>query len=160
MIATARCFRWIPWAFAGALGVVVAVNGALAYFAVSSSTGLVTAHPYDAGNGYNRVLAAAAAQDALGWRGTLRFVSEGAARGRIEAVVTDEAGRPLAGLAVNAQLSRPVEPLPAREMVLAEAQTGHYEAPLTISRPGQWEVHVAARRGGDLYEFVQRIVVK
>lgn len=66
-------YRWIPWAIAGALGVVVAVNGALAYFAVTSSTGLVSEHPFTDGNTYNRVLDAAAAQDALGWRGLLRF---------------------------------------------------------------------------------------
>jgi nitrogen fixation protein FixH len=152
--------RWIPWAIAGGLGVVVAVNGALAYFAVTSSTGLVTTHPYDAGNAYNRVLDAAAAQDALGWRGTLAFTSAGTERGEIVAEFTDRAGQKLTGLAVTARLMRPVEPLPDVVLTLSESGSGRYASAVALSRPGQWEVHAAARRGGETFEFAQRILVK
>jgi nitrogen fixation protein FixH len=150
-------YRWIPWAFASALGCVVAVNGALAYFALASSTGLVTEHPYDSGNNYNRVLDAAAAQDALGWRGTLRFA---AGDGEIAAEFTDRAGKPLTGLAVAARLVRPVEPLPDVVLALHERAPGRYVGSIATSRPGQWEVRTTARRDGDRFEFAQRIIVK
>ena len=153
-------YRWIPWAFAGALGIVVAVNGALAYFAVSSSTGLVTEHPYESGTRYNRVLDAARAQDALGWQATLAFAGDGHAQGEVAVAIADRAGEPLSGLDVSALVSRPVEPLPDTPLQLAEAGGGHYRGHVALPRAGQWEVHVVARRGDDVFQFAQRIVIK
>ncbi len=153
-------YRWIPWTFAGALGVVVAVNAALAYFAVTTSTGLVTEHPFAAGNSYNAVLDAGAAQDALGWRGALRFSGTGPARGEIVAELSDRDGKPLTGLKVSLRLVRPIEPLPEIALALSERTPGHYEAEAAPSRPGQWEVYATARRGAELFEFAQRILVK
>jgi nitrogen fixation protein FixH len=159
-MASSSFDRWIPWTFAGGLAVVVAANGTLAYFAIVSSTGLVTERPFEAGNGYNRVLAAAAAQDALGWHASLRFTPSGHKRGEIAAEFTDAAGQPLNGLSVNAQIVRPVEPVPAQNLALPEIALGRYAAPAELDRPGQWEIRIDARRGGDLYEFAQRIFVK
>jgi nitrogen fixation protein FixH len=153
-------YGWIPWAFAGGLSVVVVVNAAFAYMAVTSSTGLVTQHPFESGNDYNRVLDAASAQDALGWRGTVRFVPNGHDRGALAAELTDRAGQPLSGLSVTARLVRPVEPLPDFVLPLEESGAGLYTATAELSRPGQWEVRLAARHGDALFEFAQRIVVK
>jgi nitrogen fixation protein FixH len=147
--------RWIPWAIAGALGVVVAANGALAYFAVSSSPGLVTEHPFDEGNSYNHVLDAAAAEDALGWHGWLH-----AAAGEVVAELTDRDGQPLHGLAVSARLVRPLGPLPEVRLDLRETAPGRYAAPAASERAGQWDMHMTARRGADHFALTQRIVVK
>lgn len=155
-----KSYRWIPWAFAGALGVVVAANGALAYFAAVSSTGLVTEHPFDRGNSYNRVLDAAATQDALGWRAAVSFRPAGLERGEIAAKFTDRDGRPLPGLRVTARVQRPVEPLPESVVPLSETAAGRYVAAVALDRPGQWEVHIAARLGADRFEFTQRIAVQ
>jgi nitrogen fixation protein FixH len=151
-------YRWVPWAFAAALGVVVLVNGALAYFAVSSSTGLVTEHPYTEGTEYNRVLAAAAASDALGWHAAL--ASPGGQTGKLAVSLTDRTGAPLAGLKVSAVIASPVEPLPDRVLPLAEIAPGRYQAPVALSRAGQWEIRIAAERGADVFQFAQRVVVK
>jgi nitrogen fixation protein FixH len=115
---------WVPWAIAGALGVVVAANVALAYFAAESSTGLVSEHPFESGNGYNRVLDAGAAQDVLGWRAALRFAPSGPRRGEVTAEFVDAAGRPLSGLQVTAEVVRPIEPLPAQGLALGESGAG------------------------------------
>jgi nitrogen fixation protein FixH len=153
-------YRWIPVVFGAGLAVVVAVNGGLAYLALASSNGLVTEHPFETGTGYNRVLDAGAAQDALGWQGAVRFAASGAERGEIAAVFTDRDGRPVTGLSVNAHVVRPVEPLPEVVLALSEGAAGRYVGATELSRPGQWEVRVAARRGADLFEFAQRIIVK
>jgi nitrogen fixation protein FixH len=152
--------RWVPWAIAAGLAVVVVVNGALAYFAIASSTGLVTEHPFELGNGYNRVIEAGAAQDALGWRGDVRFVPAGADRGEITARFTDRNGKPVTGLSVTARLVRPVEPLPETTLALPETAAGSYAAAALLARPGQWEVQLAARRGADLFELARRIIVQ
>jgi nitrogen fixation protein FixH len=142
------------------MGAVVAVNLILTYFAFSSSTGLVSKHPFTEGNGYNGILQAGAHQDALGWVGNLAFTATGSRRGAVTVRFTDRAGKPLTGLAVTAHIERPVEPLPATSLPLPETSAGHYEALAEMTRPGQWNVRIAARRGGDLYEFAERIFVK
>lgn len=152
--------RWVPWAIAGAFLIVASVNGALAYFAVHSDTGLVSEHPFELGNGYNRVLDSGAAQDALGWHGTIRFVEQAGLSGRIVAELRDPKGAPLAGLAVKAAVVRPVEPLPQQDLSLDASGQGSYGATVTFARAGQWEVRVTAARGADVYQFVQRIVVQ
>jgi len=148
-------YRWIPWAFVAALGVVVVVNGALAYFAATSATGLVTAHPFDTGNSYNRVLAAAATQDALGWRAAIRIANR-----EIVAELAERDGKPLEHLQVTARLVRPVEPIPDIIVQPREEARGRYSAPTWPARTGQWDVHLNARRGTDLFEFTQRIIIK
>jgi len=153
-------YRWIPWAFAGALAIVVVANGVLTYFAVSSSTGLVTEHPFDSGNDYNRILEAGAAQDALGWHGAVSFSEMAPQRGELAVELLDSQDRPLNKLSVTAEVTRPIEPMPAIALQLNESAAGRYTAPVMLSRLGQWEVHVVARRGGDLYELTRRIIVK
>jgi nitrogen fixation protein FixH len=122
---------------------------------VTSSTGLVSAHPFTDGNTYNRVLDAAAAQDALGWRGWLHF-----AEGEVVAEVSDHDGKPLTGLVVSARFVRPIEPLPEVTLALRETAPGHYAAEAAQERRGQWEVHVTAQRGPEIFELTQRVLVK
>jgi hypothetical protein len=59
--------RWIPWAFAGGMLTVVAVNAVLVVASVSTFPGLTVGRAYDRGRAYNAVLEEAARQDALGW---------------------------------------------------------------------------------------------
>ncbi len=153
-------YRWFPWGIAGAMAAVIAVNLALTYFAISSSTGLVTKHPFDEGNGYNAILAAAARGDALGWQGKLAVAPDKAGPITITATLTDRDKALLAGLAVTAHIERPVEPVPPTTLTLTEVSPGHYAAAAAFDRVGQWDVRIVARRGDDLYEFSERVVVK
>lgn len=157
---TPSSYRWFPWGLGGVMAAVVAVNLILTYFAFSSSTGLVSKHPFTEGNGYNDILQAGAHQDALGWKSKLVFTAIGAQQGVIAVNFRDGAGKPLSGLAVTAHIIRPVEPLPAESLRLSETAAGHYEAAAAMSRPGQWDVRIAARRGDDFYEFAERVFVK
>jgi len=150
--------RWIPWAIAGCFVVIASVNGALAYFALHSDTGLVTEHSFEVGNDYNRILAAGAAQDALGWRGAIKFAPSAGLDGRLVARFIDAGGAPLAGLSVSVEVVRPIEPLPGRALTLEPASGGTYQAPVTLARPGQWELRVTALRDGRSYQFAERIV--
>ncbi len=129
-------YRWFPWAIAVAFACVIAVNGAMAYLASSSSTGLVTEHPYESGNGYNRVLAAAAASDALGWHAAL--TAPESREGAVSVALSDRDGKPLSGLDVSAVIVRPIEPLPDLPLALTETAPGRYVAAVALSRPGQW----------------------
>jgi len=150
--------RWVPWAIAGSFVVIAMVNGALAFFALHSANGLVAEHPFELGNGYNRVLAAGAAQDALGWRAQIKFAPTAGLDGRLVARFIDAAGAPLRDLQVSVEVVRPIEPLPEREVALLPADDGSYQAPVVLARPGQWELRVTALRGAQTYQFAERVV--
>lgn len=160
LVCFERC-RWVPWAIIASFLVIVGVNGAFAYFAISSDTGLVTSHPYAEGNGYNRVLQEAAAEAALGWRGTVAYRrSADGSGGTIVADLSDEQGRPVSGAALRARVLRPLGPGAETELALVEMTPGRYAAPVTLAQLGQWEVRAIARRGDDIFQFERRIVVR
>ena len=50
-----------------------------------------------------------------------------------------------------------VPPVPAS---LTESASGSYGADLPALRPGQWEVHLVVRRGAELYQYAERIVLR
>ena len=158
-MVTNRDWWWFPWAIVAAFVAIVAVNGALAYFAIHSSTGLVTEHPFELGNGYNAVLAAGAAQDKLGWRGAVQYSANGPGRGTIDVAMRDRAGNALPDLAVRGELVRPIEDLPPIQITLSPTGAGRYVAPIALPRLGQWQVRVYARRGQDSFVFAERIFV-
>jgi nitrogen fixation protein FixH len=151
--------RWIPWAFVGGMLTVVAVNAGLIYFAMDSWTGLAVQKPYERGVAYNQVLAAASAQEALGWR---LDVMPRQTDGETEMVIAaqDRAGTPLDGLRIVARVSRPLEPAAPLSITLQPVAHGRYAAGLGQHlRAGQWEVRVTASRGEDISRTVHRVVL-
>ena len=159
MIERTQC-RWIPWAFAGGLAIVVGVNGALAYFATATAPGLVTEHPFERGNDYNRVLDAGDAQDALGWRASLRLNRVAPGRGELVAELADRSGRPLRGLGVTARLVRPLGPEREIAITLDENAPGRYAQTIVLDGPGQWDVRIAAEDGSTRFAVARRMVMK
>jgi len=152
--------RWIPWAFVGLFGVMLAANGALVYAALSTWTGLDTINAYDAGRQYDRVLAAQRAQDALGWQTSLTFVDAGAKRGRIAFALANDAGAPLDTLRVRARFFRPTHGGLDKEVALARVAPGRYAAEVVLPAAGQWELHIiATTAGGTTWREARRIFV-
>lgn len=145
---------WYPWIFVGAMGVTVAVNGALIWFAHASFSGLAVEGAYDRGLDYNRALEGAAAQAKLGWRAEIAFAAPGA----IEARLTDRDGRPVDGIEAEVILRRPVEPGPDRRLALVAQGGGVFRADVAPLKPGQWIVRVHAFRGADVFQQETRIV--
>lgn len=145
--------RWIPWAFAGAMAVVFAVNGVLIYYAVSTFTGVTVPHAYERGRGYEAVLAEAARQDALGWTAEVSL-----AGGALRVTASDRAGRPVPGR-IEGVLLRPVEGL---QVPLSFAPTGggRWAAPLAAPERGQWEARLTLFGPNETpFDIRQRIMV-
>jgi nitrogen fixation protein FixH len=153
--------RWIPWVFVGAFAVVFGANMAMVYFALSTWTGVTVERPYERGIAYDRVLDAAARQEALGWHVEVAFASRGAGThaGTLAIAARDRDALALRGLAVTAELLRPLERHAPIGLALAEREGGHYDASLVVPRPGQWDVRVVLARGGDRLETTRRIFV-
>jgi nitrogen fixation protein FixH len=157
---------WYPWIFVAGMAVVVAVNGVMIYYAVSTFTGLETRGHYEKGLAYNRDLAAARAQAALGWQVDFAATPEAPAaagsverRLRLEVAFRDREGRSLDALEVRALGLRPVQEGLDREMPLAFLGQGRYGATLALPLPGQWEIRVHAFLGEAVYQHVERVLV-
>ncbi|MGE5271614.1 MAG: FixH family protein [Thiohalocapsa sp.] len=151
---------WIPWLFPAAMLPVLLANAALIFFAVQSKPALVDAHPFEDGRTYNRVLAAAAAQDRLGWTATFALPESAGAPAPVDVAIRDRAGQPVRRLMVELLVERPVGAQPDRQLPLAETAPGHYTAMLTLPSAGQWQFTVTARHGAGAFVEVRRVVLR
>jgi nitrogen fixation protein FixH len=153
---------WIPWIFVAGMLTVVAANATLIYFAFNSWTGVSAARAYERGLGYNRVLAAASREEALGWRASVAFrrVEPASSRGELMLDLHDRQGRPLNGAHLAIELVRPLEPMAPLPVAMVATGAGIYAGAIhALPRSGQWDVRIAATRGGETVHLVQRIVV-
>jgi len=115
---TGRHMLYLVLAF---FAVIIAVNGALAFFATSSWTGLLAKNGYVASQDYNDVLAAADRQRREGWQSDLA-----AARDGLEFTLRDAVSRPLDGLLVTAHIGRRIHENEDRDLSLESLGEGHY----------------------------------
>lgn len=155
---------WYPYIFVGCFVLVVGVNGALAYFATSTFTGLETEGAYQKGLAYNQNLAAARAQEALGWKVDTKVTpgiigSDGA---KVDIVVTylDRDGKPVEGLTVTADVIRPTAKGMDRQITLPPHGNGVYGGTYTVPAKGVWDMDVAANGVGASYQHAQRFVIQ
>lgn len=152
---------WYPWIFVGMFGVVVAVNGSLAYFAISSFTGLQTEGAYEKGLAYNKALAAIQAEERLGWTVEPQIdPSAITTGGPVTVTAKDRDGKPLDDLEVAIQLVRPTTAGYDSVHELVAQGAGRYQAFLKLPLPGLWDVKVLASRGADQVETMRRVVLK
>lgn len=120
--------------FAGAFGLIFAVNGFMAYSAVSSFPGLETENSYIASQTFDD---RRAAQEALGWDIEARLTG-----GEIVLSITDEAGRPVQAKSLEAVVGRPTST--AQDIVPDFVYDGRvYVAPATLAA-GNWDVWLTA----------------
>jgi len=138
-------------------GFVAVVNGVFIYFAMRTYPGLSADNAYQTGLAYNRVLAAAAAQRALGWRVTLE-IAKGS--GTLLASIADRHGDPVDSPHVIAELRRPVHGAEDHRLAFVRAGPGVYRADLPLAAKGYWDVilHIARPDGAE-YRAERRLWV-
>ncbi|MFQ5346341.1 MAG: FixH family protein [Rhodothalassiaceae bacterium] len=126
-------------AFIAFFGVVFFANGALIWFATVRYDGVEEADAYRHGRDFNREIAAARAQAALGWELELTDTA-GATPSERHLVLRlhDRDGTPLAGLRVVARYHSRVKAAEDREAVLAPLGDGRYKGTLRLPRAGNW----------------------
>lgn len=128
--------------FVAFFGVVVAVNFAMARYAVSTFGGVVVANSYVASQNFNRWLDEAAAAKALGWQ----VVTTRAADGRLAMALT---GAPQ-GATISAMARHPLGRLPDRQIAFTEAAAGRFVSTQPLPE-GRWQLHVEVRAGGHVW---------
>jgi nitrogen fixation protein FixH len=162
-MATPRRDRWIPWTFVGGMVFVVVVNAIMVWFALSTFTGTTVERSYERGRLYNEVIAEAERQARIGWRFSLLWEADATDRlsGRVVLIAADAASAPLDRLSLDAVLLRPLEAPQPVALGFTQAAPGRYVAPVTLPKPGQWEVRLEARRASEgPVDFRQRFVAR
>ena len=155
--------RWsklIPWMFVGGFAIVIAVNGALIYFASSSFSGLETDHAYEIGLHYNQSLEAAAAQEKLGWRGEISLSDPVDGKRALTVLFADKLERPIDGLKVEAHLLRPSNAGMDVNLTLDGKGNGRYVSDVALPAPGNWEIRIVARDSEHSWQKSERLFAK
>lgn len=132
----------------GCFGVVFAVNGLMAYDAISTFRGEVEASPYEHGLAYEKDILAAQAQAALGWNVSEHLARDSAGEATIEVRVIDRSGTAVSGLGVTTGFDSPADKRFDADVSLIEAEPGVYRGRLNAT-PGQWDVILEATRDGE-----------
>ncbi|MDJ0388376.1 FixH family protein [Roseomonas sp. E05] len=144
---------WIPWAFIGGMGLVLAVNAVLVWAALSTFTGVSVGQAYDRGLAYNDVLAETARQEALGWHASVLMDVQ-----TLVVSVRDEAGQPVAGT-LSGVLVRPVEGTRVA-LGFAAVAPGEFRAAAELPKRGQWEAQLRVHgAGGTHLDIRERVFV-
>lgn len=126
----------------GFFGVIIAVNVTMAVFANTSWTGFVVKNSYVAGQQFNRKVADARKQDALGWTGTLSIED-----GVVRYALADASGSRVAASGGTVTLRRPANDREDMTLALAPSPAG-LEASAQLG-DGVWIVEIAAEAGQD-----------
>ncbi len=140
----------------GFFGLVFAVNGLLAYDAVSTFRGEVEAHPYEDGLAYNGQIAAAQAQAQRGWKVDVQIDPAGP-----RAAFRDAEGRAVEGLAVTGRWGAPADKTRDRVFSMREAGPGDYVAQGASAGAGVWDLELEAKRGAQtLFRSHNRVTLR
>ena len=152
---------WYPFIFLGFFVIVVSVNATMAFFATSTFTGLSTQNAYEKGLAYNRNLAMAKAQAALGWSVDAAVTPAAGPKPAANVTLTyrDRGGQPLTGLDVHALVSRPTVKGYDQEVALNDQGDGRYTATVTLPFTGQWDMDVLATGHGEAYQLQRRFIL-
>ena len=160
MAAVRRPGWWYPYIFVAAFVLVMLVNFTMAYFATSTFSGLSNDHAYEAGLAYNQTLAAARAQEEMGWVVNSTVDPEANHGAHITVTYVDSAGKPVEDLTVKAALVRPTAKGVDREVVLAHVGPGTYATQQEMPLAGIWDMTVNARGAENVaYTLSRRIIV-
>jgi nitrogen fixation protein FixH len=146
----------LVWLVVG-FGIMFAANFALMYYALSTLHGEETENSYDASQVYNARLAAARAQDQLGWvvNVTTRQEAGGA---RIVAEFRDRDGVIVPGLEVVARFLHPFDRGQDREAALVSDGAG-YEGFAPSLHAGKWTLDIEAKQAGEKKFFSENRLV-
>lgn len=144
----------------GFFAVVMAVDGVMMYFAVSTFSGEVEAHPYERGLAYNRDIAQSREQAARDWKVDVSVARGAAGAARVTAKARDAAGAQASGLAMTATLAAPADKKKDAQVALHEVAPGLYEGETALAPGWRDLLLVAAKDGKELFRSKNRVHVE
>lgn len=144
----------------GFFGIMLTVNMVFLFFALSTFNGGEGGKAYQTGLDYNRTIAAARAQDQLGWSHRI----EAATAGQITVLLTGRNGAPITALAVSGDIGRPAADKFTRPLPFKEVRPGTYAAEAGALDAGNWVINLGARANSEseivIYRAKERLWLK
>ena len=151
---------WYPYIFIGMLGVVMIVNGAMAYFATSTFNGVITENAYEKGLKYNKTLEVSRQQSELGWRVEAKAEPSSTGHGAtVMLTYLDKSGHGVDGLDVQALVDRPNVTGSEQRVSFVSKGGGHYAVDVSFKEAGQWDFDILAANEGATYQLQRRFVI-
>jgi len=145
----------------GFFGTTIAVNGAMAFYAISTFAGEDIERPYQRGLEFNKTLTERKREGMLGWSaviGATRIASGGV---NVTVRLADRQGTPQDTLKVSIKLRRPTDANLDRALELQPSGGGEYTGTAGKLEPGAWDVIATATTGSSTtFEAQRRIVLK
>lgn len=136
-------------------GVIIAVNLTMAMLANTTWTGLEVKNSYVASQDFNKKLAKAAKQQALGWTSSLTQSG-----GELVLELRDRNGKGISSAAVEARFQRPVHERDDFSRTFTYGGDGRYSVPAPEAA-GRWVVDVRAiSASGERYRQIFRLMIK
>lgn len=149
--------KFIPFYFVAFFLCLFAIDGLMAYLAVSTHTGVIEEDAYERGVNYNATLAEKARQKESGWSSVI-VLTEGHIVGFD---LTGAQGEKISGAHVMAQIVRPASAGEDFEHKLSETEIpGHYAADISFPEKGMWEIRIQAEKDNILYKKYKRVIVE
>jgi len=146
----------VLWLTVG-FGIMFAANFALIYSALSTLHGEEVENSYDASQGYNSKLAAARAQDQLGWKVNVSTRQENGGA-RVVADFRDSGNAMIPGLEVHARFVHPFDRGSDRDATLVN-DGGEYEGFVQGLKAGRWTLDLDAKLNGEPKFFSENKLV-
>jgi nitrogen fixation protein FixH len=144
-----------PLLFVAGFAIVIAVNGIMAWLAVSSFSGLYSANAREHGVHYNQAVSEQRARDKLGWKVVPDWRGD-----RLQLTLTRATGAPLLGARVSAQLVRPVEKRSSIPLVWTDAGNGMFSAKVNLPERGNWDIDIVVDAEGHHFAETRRMFLE
>lgn len=150
----------LVWLF-GFFGIIFAANAVFIYLALGTFPGVVVESSYEAGQAYNREIAAAKVQEALDWQVTSDLQPAPDGGGRLVVTARDASGTPLFGVDIEATLRSPVRDDADLAVAFTAEGGGRYVGTIADLHPGNWNLVLEiSEDGARRFRSENRIYVK
>lgn len=133
----------------GFFAVIFAANAVFLYLALGSFPGVVVESSYEAGQSYNKEIAAAKTQAALNWQVASELTRAGENGGNLLVVAKDADSTPLYGVDIQATLKHPAHENADIELVLQADGGGRYTSEITDLPVGNWNLVLEIVQDGE-----------
>jgi len=149
--------RWWPAALVAVLAITVGANIALFWKANHDPSFAVEPDYYQRAVQWDSTVARRARSDALGWRATVTLTPPDAGQATLSVHLATADGTPLDSARVSVLASHNARGADVRDLRLAPAGPGLYDASFPTTARGLWRIDLTAQRGND--RFIERLTV-